>query len=146
MLFNEIMADRREKNMRLCAGQCRYLITVYHLTEKNQVVKSVDIAKTLSVTRPSVSRMLKCMSKLEFIDPNYSASVRLTEKGFETAKKLVRNFEDVNLFFEKILKLGDDEAYEQSIQFLASFPEHTIERLSMVTRNTIHNRNKSERR
>lgn len=127
--------------MKLCAGQCKYLIALYHLSRENSVVKSIDIANALSVTRPSVSRMLKCMSNLEFINEDYSSNVTLTEKGLEAAKRLTEKFNDVNSFFSNILKLDEQSAYEQSIQFLASFPEQTIERLSKVTHNTLKKRN-----
>lgn len=123
--------------MKLCAGQCRYLITLYHLSCENNIVRSVDIANALSVTRPSVSRMLKCMARLGLINHDYSANVSLTEEGRKTAERLAGNFNDINAFFLKILKIDESAAYEQSIKFLASFPEQTIERLSAVTRLTI---------
>lgn len=128
--------------MKLCVGQCRYLITMHHLNSKLKVVRSVDIAKALAVTRPSVSRMLKCMAKLELIKPDYSLCVEFTEKGRETAMKLSENFDDVHAFFKDILKLDEESAYEQSVQFLASFPQQTVERISVVTHNTLEKRNK----
>ena len=119
--------------MKLCAGQCRYLITLYQLSRKRRVVRSVDIANTLSVTRPSVSRMLKCMVRLELINPDYSSSVQLTDKGKETAVRLSENYRDVYAFFFDILKLDENQANDQSIQFLASFPEYTVEKMAAVT-------------
>lgn len=103
------------KKMKLCAGQCRYLIALYHLSETNHVVRSVDIANTLSVTRPSVSRMLKCMARLEFIEPDYSASVKLTDKGRETARRLAKDFHDVNAFFTDILRLDENAIRQQKM-------------------------------
>lgn len=126
--------------MKLCAGQCRYLITLYQLSRKRRVVRSVDIANTLSVTRPSVSRMLKCMVRLELINPDYSSSVQLTDKGKETAERLSENYRDVYAFFFDILKLDENQANDQSIQFLVSFPEYTVEKMAAVTRNTIKKR------
>lgn len=126
--------------MKLCAGQYKYLIALYHLSGKNNIVRSVDIANTLSVTRPSVSRMLKCMARLGIINPNYSANVTLTDEGKEIAEHIVQNFNDINSFFTDILKLDETSAYEQSIRFIASFPEQTVEKLSAVTRNTIAKR------
>ena len=126
--------------MKLCAGQCRYLITLYQLSRKRRVVRSVDIANTLSVTRPSVSRMLKCMVRLELINPDYSSSVQLTDKGKETAERLSENYRDVYAFFFDILKLDENQANDQSIQFLAAFPEYTVEKMAAVTRNTIKKR------
>ncbi len=128
--------------MKLCSGQCKYLLAVYELSKSQRVVRSVDIANRLSVTRSSVSRMLKCMSRLELINSDYSLSVELTELGTETAKRLSANFELVNKFFTEILRIPDNEAYEQSLLFIASFPEATVEKLSLITKNTLSKRNK----
>lgn len=128
--------------MKLCTGQCKYLIALYHLSLENRVVRSVDIANRLSVTRPSVSRMLKCMARLGIIEPDYSSNVVMTVEGEKTASQLVRNFNDVNSFFTHILKLDESSAYDQSILFLASFPENTTYKLAEITRNTLVKRNK----
>ncbi len=132
--------------MKLCAGQYKYLLTVYELSRTLKVIRSVDIANSLSVTRPSVSRMLKCMSRLELIKPDYATSVELTELGRETAKGLTVNFNMVNSFFTDILKLDEHSAYEQSILFLSTFPEQTVEKLSAVTRNTLKKRNSQNKK
>lgn len=134
--------EGRNAAMKLCAGQYKYLLTVYELSKTLKTVRSVDIANSLSVTRPSVSKMLKCMSRLELIKPDYASSVVLTDYGKETAKNLSVNFNTINMFFTEILKLDERSAYEQSILFLASFPETTVEKLSSITKNTIKKRNK----
>lgn len=107
--------------MKLCAGQCRYLITLYQLSRKRRVVRSVDIANTLSVTRPSVSRMLKCMVRLELINPDYSSSVQLTDKGKETAERLSENYRDVYAFFFDILKLDENQPMIRAYSFWRRF-------------------------
>lgn len=127
--------------MKLCSGQCKYLLALYELSKVNRIVRSVDIANKLSVTRSSVSRMLKCMSRLELINSDYSLNVKLTESGEETAKKLSINFESVYNFFSEILKLSEHDAHEQSLLFIASFPEMTVEKLSQITVNTLKKRN-----
>ncbi|MGN1481063.1 metal-dependent transcriptional regulator [Porcipelethomonas sp.] len=131
--------------MKLCAGQYKYLLTVYELSKTLKVVRSVDIANSLSVTRPSVSRMLKCMARLELINPDYASSVVLTDLGRETAKKLSVNFDMIHKFFTEILKLDEHSAYEQSILFLSTFPENTTQKLAAITRNTIKKRNEQHK-
>lgn len=128
--------------MKLCKGQYKYLLTIYELSRTLKIVRSVDIANSLSVSRASVSRMLKCMSRLELIEADYATSVRLTELGTENAKMLLVNFNMINKFFSEILKLDRHDAYEQSIEFIASFPEDTVERLTAITDNTLKKRNK----
>ncbi len=128
--------------MKLCSGQCKYLLAVHDLSKTNKIIRSVDIANKLSVTRSSVSRMLKCMSRLELIHADYSLSVQLTELGMETANKLALNFEIINLFFLEILKLSEKEAYDQALIFIATFPEQTVDKLSKITKKTFAKRNK----
>ena len=86
------------------------------------------------------------MSRLELIKPDYATSVELTELGRETAKGLTVNFNMVNSFFTDILKLDEHSAYEQSILFLSTFPEQTVEKLSAVTRNTLKKRNSQNKK
>jgi len=128
--------------MKLCSGQCKYLLAVYELGKTQKIIRSVDIANKLSVTRSSVSRMLKCMSRLELINQDYSLSVELTEHGIEIAKNLSDNFDFVFKFFSEILRIPEKEAHEQSLLFIASFPETTVDKLSLITQNTLSKRNK----
>ncbi len=128
--------------MKLCKGQYKYLLTIYELSRTLKVVRSVDIANSLSVSRASVSRMFKCMARLELIEADYATNVRLTDLGMENAVKLSANFNMINKFFCEILKLDRHDAYEQSIEFIAAFPEDTVERLTAITDNTLKKRNK----
>ena len=43
--------------MKLTASQIKYLLTIYKMNN-NGVVRSTDIASSLTVTRPSVHRMI----------------------------------------------------------------------------------------
>ena len=131
--------------MKLCSGQCRYLLAVSELAKTKKVVRSVDIANKIGVTRSSVSRMLECMERLELINPDYSLSVELTPLGTETAKSLSASFESVHSFFAEILRLSETEAYEQAIQFIASFPDNTVEKLSQITKNTLNKRKNNKK-
>ncbi len=127
--------------MKLCSGQCKYLLTVYELSKTNKIIRAVDIANKLSVSRPSVSRMLKCMTRLELILPDTSISIKLTELGIETAKKLSVNYDVIYNFFNGLLNLSEKEAAEQALLFIATFPETTVEKLSQITVNTFKKRN-----
>lgn len=129
--------------MKLCAGQYKYLLTVYELSKTLKTVRSVDIANSLSVTRPSVSKMLKVWQELELIEPEYATSVIMTDLGKETAKNLSVNFNINKYFFYRNFKTGTSILpMNKSILFLASFPETTVEKLSAITRNTIKKRHK----
>ena len=65
--------------------------------------------------------MLKCMVRLELINPDYSSSVQLTDKGKETAERLSENYRDVYAFFFDILKLDENQANNEKYIILGVY-------------------------
>ncbi len=123
--------------MNLCAGQYRYLLCIYRLQRERRRIRCVDIAADLGVTRPSVSKMMKCMLRMELVEPEYCEAVRLTPKGAELAARLDEDYELTYAFFRRILRLSPAEAKEHAFQFLSDFPEDTVKKLGAITRRSI---------
>ncbi|MDE6658460.1 MAG: hypothetical protein K2J88_07765, partial [Oscillospiraceae bacterium] len=125
--------------MKLCTGQCRYLFCIYRLahTDPNARIRCVDIARDLNVTRPSVSKMIKCMVRMELIQPDYCDSVVLTPKGKEIAEKINANYDLIYAFFRQILRLPSQEAKDHAFIFLTTFPESTVKQLCNATDRTL---------
>ena len=119
--------------MELCAGQCRYLLCIYRMTGLKKRIRCVDIANDLGVTRPSVSKMIKCMVAMNLIYPDYCEAVRLTPEGKKIAEYFNKDYELTYAFFRKILKLSPVESKEQAFLFLSSFPAETVKKLNTVT-------------
>ena len=67
--------------MKICSGQIKYLVSILELSNTSKNVRGVDIAKYLEVTRPSVTKMLKCLATSNLIDENFSYGVKFTEEG-----------------------------------------------------------------
>ena len=123
--------------MELCAGQCRYLLCIYRLEREKSRIRCVDIANDLGVTRPSVSKMMKCMVRMELIDPDYCEAVQLTEKGREIAENFNADYDLTYAFFRRILKLSPVEAKDHAFLFLSTFPNSTVQKLGRVTTRTL---------
>lgn len=123
--------------MNLCAGQCRYLLSIYRLQNQKDRIRCVDVARDLGVTRPSVSKMMKCMVRMELIEPDYCENVILTAQGREIAETFNADYELVYAFFRKILRLTPIESKEQAFLFLSTFPETTVKRLCSSTSKTL---------
>ncbi len=123
--------------MELCAGQYRYLLSIYRLQQEKKLIRCVDIANDLSVTRPSVSKMMKCMVRMELIEPDYCDAVRLTEKGIAIAEKYNSNYDMVYAFFRRMMRLSPDEAKEHAFLFLSTFPQPTVRKLSEIMQRSI---------
>jgi len=123
--------------MELCAGQCRYLLCIYRLEREKTRIRCVDIANDLGVTRPSVSKMMKCMVRMELIEDDYVEAVRLTPKGREIAETFNKDYDLTYLFFRKVLRLSTTEAKDHAFLFLSTFPEGTVKKLGSVTSRTL---------
>ncbi|MBQ7002340.1 MAG: metal-dependent transcriptional regulator [Oscillospiraceae bacterium] len=123
--------------MELCAGQYRYLLSIYRLQKEQKTIRCVDIANDLGVTRPSVSKMMKCMVRMELIEPDYCQSVRLTHKGLEIAVKSNHDYDMVYAFFRRMIRLSPDEAKEHAFLFISTFPAATSKRLAEIMQNSI---------
>ena len=123
--------------MDLCAGQCRYLLSIYRLQQEKPRIRCVDIANDLGVTRPSVSKMMKCMVRMELVEPNYCEAVRLTKKRLEFAEKYNDGYDMTYTFFRRILRLAPEEAKEHAFLFMSTFPGATVQQLAKVTQRSV---------
>jgi len=65
-----------------------YLEAILELEAKNNVVRSVDIARFLGVTKPSVNRAMTNLKNEGYILMEPYGDVVFTEKGRETAKRI----------------------------------------------------------
>lgn len=119
--------------MELSAGQCRYLLSIYQLSHKQQRIRCADIARDLGITRPSVSKMAKYMVQQGMIEPNYCENVRLTKQGYDIAKTFTIDYDATYAFFHEILKLSPEEAKEHTFLFLSAYPTSTVKKLGKVT-------------
>ena len=122
----------KEKNVKYCAGQLKYLIAIKELKEKGGRIRCVSISEHLGVSRPSVSKMLRCLVESGLVREDFCTSVELTEKGEEVINEIYSGYAEVYFFFKRILRLSSDEAREQAQLFVTQFPKLTTERLSEV--------------
>ena len=65
-----------------------YLETIYMLSLKNPDVHSIDVARDMGFSKPSVSRAMKILKLGGYIEIDENSHIQLTEKGLEIAKKM----------------------------------------------------------
>ena len=123
--------------MKHCAGQIKYLVAIKELTEKDDYVRCVNISRHLGVSRPSVSKMLRCLANSGLVYEDFCNSVVLTPEGEEAVNEIFASFNEVYIFFHKFLKLPHEEAHAQALTFITDFPADTCERLKHIVKRTI---------
>ena len=74
-----------------------YLETILVLSKKNKDVRSIDIARELNYSKPSVSRAIGLLKKDEYIIVDSKGYIELTDKGAEVANTISSFFESIGV-------------------------------------------------
>ena len=93
-------------DMKRLESQEDYLERILQLSKKKDVVHSIDIAKDMSFSKPSVSIAMKKLEENGYIFINKKGDITLTSRGLEIAEKTLEK----HLIITKILmSIGVDE-------------------------------------
>lgn len=98
-----------------------YLETIYNLIQKYGRVRSVDVAKELGYSKPSVSRAVKILKNSGFISDTEGSYLTLTPAGEEKAKEIADKHEYITEYLIRILHLEEDIADKDACRI-----EHVI--------------------
>ncbi len=82
-----------------------YLETILILQQKNAAVRSIDIARELNYSRPSVSRGVNLLQKKGFIAIEKNGLIRFTETGKAKAESV---YERHRVITELLVSTGAD--------------------------------------
>ena len=97
-----------------------YLEAMLVLQEKHGYIRSIDIAKQLGVTKPSVSYAVKRLRESGYINMNANGPITLAPAGYTIAKRIYERHKALTSF---LLKLGvsQEQAEEDACKI-----EHVI--------------------
>ncbi len=80
-------------------AEWRYVSAIAEITRGGHIARTKDISQALGVTSPSVSDMLKKMSRDGLIEYRPYRGARLTSSGRETAKMIEQRLRVLEEFF-----------------------------------------------
>ena len=90
-----------------------YLETILILSQKKQLVRSVDISEYMGYSKPSVSRAMGILKDDGYIEEDYREGVILTEKGKQIAESVYDRHTTLSKMFESLgvdAKTADEDA------------------------------------
>lgn len=96
----------KEGYMRLRESGEMYLETVLLLSEKDEHVRSLDVANHLGFSKPSVSRAVGKLKSENYINIDQQGYITLTDKGESIARKIL---EKRKVLKDLIMSWGVDE-------------------------------------
>lgn len=97
-----------------------YLETMLILQEKYGYIRSIDIAKHLGVTKPSVSYAVKRLKESGYINMESNGPITLAPAGLKIAKRIYERHKALTAFLEK-LGVSEEQAEEDACKI-----EHVI--------------------
>ena len=104
-----------------------YLETILILKKRNGQVRSIDIARELDFSKPSVSRAVGILKDDEFISIDESGLIDLTEKGKLRAKSIYEKHKNLTAFLIEIVGVSPEIAEEDACRMEHFISEETFE-------------------
>lgn len=95
--------DNKMCNISLTSSMEDYLEAVLVLQQKHGYIRCVDVAGYLGVTKPSVSRAVKELSKKKFLLKKDDGTLSLTEQGRQIAQQI---YEKHQFFTKQLIEAG----------------------------------------
>lgn len=83
-----------------------YLETIYILSKKNRIVRSIDISEYMGFSKPSVSRAIGLLKSGGYVAADQEGHLTLTEEGLTIANKI---YERHTLLRQFLMAIGVDE-------------------------------------
>ena len=106
-----------------------YLEAVLELEEKNGIVRVVDVAALLGVSKPSVSKAMSNLKAAGYVNQETYGDITLTEKGREKAQEVYNRHKLLAAFFEQVLGVSHETAGKDACRAEHVLSSETMEKM-----------------
>ena len=115
-----------------------YLEVILKLEKSSGIVRSIDIAKELGYSKPSVSRAVGVLKSSGYINHKAYGNIILTKKGRIKANALMERHETITQFLRQTLHIDAQTAEEDACRV-----EHIISQITADAIKSFVKKNKS---
>lgn len=116
--------------MELSQAHLRYLLAIGRLAREKAAVSSAQVARTLRVSRPSVTRMLTILAEKDLVTKERYGKITLTETGAALALQLQSGLRDLERRLPALgLELDREETAAVAGALAAALPERCFQQL-----------------
>ena len=106
-----------------------YLEAILFIEEEKGIVKSVDIATYLGVSKPSVNKALTILQEMGYVSkPNYS-QVTITQEGRKKAKAVAQKHSALTRLLTDVLGVSEEVAEKDACKIEHDISEETTQNL-----------------
>ena len=118
---------------RFTASEEDYLKAIYEVHEKSgSDVKSVDLAKRLKFSKPSVSAMIKKLVDNGYLSASAYSKIRLTTKGRRKAIQLIKKHRIIEVFLSDFLGKDKRTVHTEAHRLEHAFSDDSINKLDAI--------------
>ena len=121
----------------LSPAKKKYLFSIYEIGLHKAIIRSVDIAKAIQISKASVCNMLVTLADDGLIEKDSERIIALTDKGEQIAKTLYEGYTVMNRFFCTKLKSPQDSAREDAIACVCNITDKNAENMKKYFMDTI---------
>ena len=104
-----------------------YLETILMLKEKQGTVRSIDIARSLNFSKPSVSRAVGILKEDGYITMEPGGELELTEKGMQKAGAIYERHKLLTAFLRQVSGVPAETAEEDACRMAHIISEETFQ-------------------
>ena len=112
-----------------------YLLTIYRLSNTQTAVHSVDVAKALDFSKPSVSRAVGILKNDGYITVESDGQILLTKKGYLRAREVYDRHLLFSTFLHDILGVSESNANIDACKIEHVISYETYEKLNVFVNN-----------
>ncbi len=105
-----------------------YLETIYMLSLQNSEVRSIDVAKALSFSKPSVSIAMKRLRENGYVDMDGNGFLSLTDNGLEIARKVYERHQIISGYLTSI-GVSEETALKDACRIEHVISEESFQKL-----------------
>ena len=105
-----------------------YLEAIYTLKQSKGYVRSIDVARDLGYSKPSVSRAMKLLRENGYITIDEEGAISLTDSGLEIAENIYERHMLLTQFLQSI-GVTEETAFADACRIEHVISQETFERL-----------------
>ncbi|SET07921.1 metal-dependent transcriptional regulator [[Clostridium] polysaccharolyticum] len=112
-----------------------YLETILILSQKNGSVRSIDIARELNFSKPSVSRAMRLLRESGHIITDENGGIVLTELGLKKAKSVLERHQILTEFLMKTTGVSEGIVEKDACRMEHIVSEEVFEGIKKFVKN-----------
>lgn len=114
-----------------------YLEVILKLEQTNNIVRSVDIAKEMDYSKPSINKAMGVLEKQGYITKPPYGDIVLTKKGRQKAEKIANKHNLITDFLIATLDIAPDIAEADACRIEHIISEETSQAIKQYLENMI---------